>query len=162
MTTTTPGRLAGPAPRRHPSPAGGALVLAAVLVTAVSVLPIVVVLVNALGQGWSETVADVVRPRVWELLRNTVSMVVVSTSACAVLGVTCAWLVERTGLPGAGWWRVLLVAPLAVPAFVNAYAWVSLRPAMTGLGGAVHVGLRRDCGSTLTRVGERTGTGGRG
>ena len=36
MTTTTPGRLAGPAPRRHPSPAGGALVLAAVLVTAVS------------------------------------------------------------------------------------------------------------------------------
>ena len=29
-----------------------------------------------------------------------------------------------------------LVAPLAVPAFVNAYAWVSLRPSLTGLGGA--------------------------
>ncbi len=137
MTTTTPGRLTGHPPRRRASPAGGALVLAAVLVTAVSVLPIVVVLVNALGQGWSEAVADVVRPRVWELLRNTVSLVVVATSTCAVLGVACAWLVERTGLPGAGWWRVLLVAPLAVPAFVNAYAWVSLRPAMTGLGGAV-------------------------
>ena len=62
MTTTTTGRPAGPVRRQHPSPAGGALVLAAVLVTAVAVLPIVVVLVNALGQGWSEAVADVVRP----------------------------------------------------------------------------------------------------
>ena len=35
---------------------------AAVLVTAVSVLPIVVVVVNALGQGWSEAVTDVLRP----------------------------------------------------------------------------------------------------
>jgi iron(III) transport system permease protein len=110
---------------------------AALLVTGVSVLPIVVVLLNALGQGWSEAVADVVRPRVGELLRNTVSLVLLATSACAVVGVGCAWLVERTRLPRAGLWRVVLVAPLAVPAFVNAYAWVSLRPAMTGLEGAV-------------------------
>ena len=71
------------------------------------------------------------------LLRNTVSLVVVATATSAVVGVAGAWLVERTSLPGAAWWRIVLVAPLAVPAFVNAYAWVSLRPAMTGLGGAV-------------------------
>jgi iron(III) transport system permease protein len=135
-TTTLPPRAPARA-RRRPDPASALLVLAAVAVTAVAVLPIVVVLVNALGQGWSEAVADVVRPRVGELLRNTVSLVVLATGACAVVGVGCAWLVERTGLPGAGWWRVLLVAPLAVPAFVNAYAWVSLRPSLTGLGGAV-------------------------
>ena len=138
MSTTTAPRWL-PARRRHESPAGGALVAAAVLVTAVAVLPIVVVLASALGQGWSEVVADVVRPRVGELLRNTVSLVVLATGASAVVGVAGAWLVERTGLPGAAWWRVLLVAPLAVPAFVNAYAWVSLRPAMTGLSGAVFI-----------------------
>lgn len=134
MSTTT---VSTERTRRPPSPGSGALTLTAVLVTVVAVLPIVVVLVNALGQGWSEAVADVLRPRVGELLRNTVSLVVLATGASATLGVGCAWLVERTGLPGAPWWRALLVAPLAVPAFVNAYAWVSLRPAMTGLGGAV-------------------------
>jgi iron(III) transport system permease protein len=136
VSTTTGDRPAAATRRHRTTPATGALMTAAVLVTAVSVLPIVVVVVNALGQGWSEAVSDVLRPRVGELLRNTVSLVVVATSACAVLGVGCAWLVERARLPGAGWWRVLLVAPLAVPAFVNAYAWVSLRPSLTGLGGA--------------------------
>jgi iron(III) transport system permease protein len=126
------------APRRiRRAPADVTLLLTAVLMTAAAVLPIVVVLVNALSQGWSEAVAEVVRPRVGELLRNTVMLVVLATGACAVLGIGSAWLVERTRLPGAGWWRAALVAPLAVPAFVNAYAWVSLRPAMTGLTGAV-------------------------
>ena len=32
---------------------------------------------------------------------------------------------------------VLLVAPLAVPAFVNRFAWVSLAPWMQGFGGAL-------------------------
>ena len=73
--------------------------------------------------------------RVGELLSNTVSLVLVTTTACVVVGVGAAWLVERTELPAARWWRLALVAPLAVPAFVNAYAWVSLRPSLTGLGG---------------------------
>ena len=53
---------------------------------------------------------------------NTVSLVLVTTTACVVVGVGAAWLVERTELPAARWWRLALVAPLAVPAFVNAYA----------------------------------------
>ncbi len=56
-----------------------------------------------------------------------------------VLGTAAAWAVERTTLPGAGVWRMLLLAPLAVPSFVSSYAWISLRPGMTGLGGAVLV-----------------------
>ena len=47
-------------------------------------------------------------------------------AATAVLGVGLAFLVERTDLPGRRVWHGLLVAPLAVPAFVNGYAWVSL------------------------------------
>ncbi len=41
------------------------------------------------------------------------------------LGVAGAWVVERTDVPGRGWWHGLLCAPLAVPAFVNGYGWVS-------------------------------------
>jgi iron(III) transport system permease protein len=48
-----------------------------------------------------------------------------------------AWLVERTDLPGRSVWRPLFVAPLAVPAFVNSYAWVGAIPSLHGLGAGV-------------------------
>ncbi|MET1088332.1 MAG: iron ABC transporter permease, partial [Arthrobacter sp.] len=34
---------------------------------------------------------------------------------------------------GRKWWAVLLAAPLAIPAFVNSYAWVSAVPSLGGL-----------------------------
>jgi iron(III) transport system permease protein len=63
--------------------------------------------------------------------------VVLTCTITTVLGVGAAWLVERTALPWVGFWRVALVAPLAVPAFVNSFAWAALVPGLEGLGGAV-------------------------
>ena len=74
-----------------------------------------------------------VRPRVGELLVNTVALVVVTVPLCVVIGVAVAWLVERTDLPGRAFWRPLFVAPLAIPAFVNSYAWVGVIPSLHGL-----------------------------
>ena len=51
----------------------------------------------------------------------------------AVIGTAAAWLVERTTLPGRRVWRVPLVAPLAVPAFVNSSSG-SRRSRARGLG----------------------------
>jgi iron(III) transport system permease protein len=75
----------------------------------------------------------VVRPRVGELLINTVALVLITVPLCALIGVCLAWLTERTDLPGRGVWRPLFVAPLAVPAFVNSYAWVGVIPSIHGL-----------------------------
>lgn len=115
------------------------MAVAAAFVAACCVLPLVVVVVTAFGEGWSVAARHMFRPRVGELLLNTVSLVVVTTAAASVVGVGTAWLVERTRLAGASWWRVAFVAPLAVPAFVNAYAWVSLRPSLSGLAGAAFI-----------------------
>jgi iron(III) transport system permease protein len=79
------------------------------------------------------------RPRIAELLRNTVTLAVACMAATAALGVALALLVERTDLPGRRLWHGLLVAPLAVPAFVNGYAWVSLDRAVHGFTGALLV-----------------------
>lgn len=117
---------------RRPSP----VTAAALVVVTACVLPLVVIATDAFHGGWSAAVDQVLRPRVGELLLNTVGLVVLTTTACTAVGIAAAWLVERTGLPGARWWRIALVAPLAVPAFVNAYAWVSLRPSLAGLLGA--------------------------
>ena len=79
------------------------------------------------------------RPRIVELLRKTITLAAACMAATAALGVALAVLVERTDLPGPRLWHGLLVAPLAVPAFVNGYAWVSLDRGVHGFGGAFAV-----------------------
>ncbi|WP_109471717.1 ABC transporter permease [Ornithinimicrobium cavernae] len=112
---------------------------AAALVAALAVLPLVVVGVQASAGGPGTAIDFLFRPRVGELLVHTGQLIAVTVPATIAVGTLAAWLVERTDLPGAGWWRTLLLAPLAVPAFVSAYAWISLAPAMTGFLGAALV-----------------------
>ena len=76
------------------------------------------------------------RPRVGELLVNTGLLVVLSCTATAVIGTAAAFLVERVRVAGSRFWGPLLVAPLAIPAFVTSYGWVSMFPGIDGLFGA--------------------------
>ena len=62
------------------------------------------------------------------LLANTVSSPRRASRSARCIGTAAAWLVERTDLPGRRVLHVLLAAPLAVPAFVNSYGWISLTP----------------------------------
>lgn len=116
-----------------------ALVVAAAAVALVTVGPLAIVAGRAVPLGWTGVWAYLLRPRVGELVGNTVLLVAVTVPLTVLLGVGAAWLVERTTLPGAPAWRVLLLAPLAVPAFVASYAWSSAWPSLSGLGGAVLV-----------------------
>lgn len=128
-TAALPRRAAG----RYPP----VLLVAALAVALVMLAPIGYVLVFVLAEGPSGAAALLFRPRVGELLVNTTGLVLVGCTASAVIGTGAAWLVERTTLPGRRVWTVLMAAPLAVPAFVNSYGWVSVTPAVEGLGGAV-------------------------
>ena len=64
--------------------------------------------------------------RTLELLRNTISLVVATTATAASLGVSAAWLVERTNLPGRRVWSTLLALPLVIPSYVGALAILSI------------------------------------
>jgi iron(III) transport system permease protein len=121
---------------------GGAWVVGlSVLVSLLALLPIAYVIGVSLQTGWSTVLTLVFRPRVGELLVNTVLLVVLTIPLCVALGVTLAWLTERTDLPGRRWWSLLATAPLAVPAFVHSYAWVSLVPPIHGLFAGVLVSV---------------------
>ena len=109
-------------PSRGPSGIPFAVVAASLVVAALCVLPLLVVVTQSVDVGWSAAWELLWRPRVAELLRNTTSLVVLTVAATTVLGILAAWLVERTALPGARVWRVLMVCPLAVPAFVSAWS----------------------------------------
>lgn len=120
-------------------PAGWVALVIAGGLAAVSLIPLGYVGWSFITTGPDRAAALLIRPRVAELLLNTVGVVAVTVPACIVIGVAAAWLVERTDVPGRWLWRPLLVAPLAVPAFVNSYAWVGVAPSLHGFSAAVLV-----------------------
>ncbi len=128
-STTTAGRGKRPRP-----PFGvSAVSILAVLIALFSLIPLGYVIVMTAATGWDTAVDLIFRERVGELLLNTVLLMAITVPLCLALGVGGAWLVERTTLRGRKWWAVLLAAPLAIPAFVNSYAWVSAVPSLEGL-----------------------------
>jgi iron(III) transport system permease protein len=107
---------------------GGAL-----LVALIALLPLGFIAWVTVQTGWETAYALIVRPRVGELLINVVLLEACTIPLSIALVLALAWLTERTDLPGARIWAGLAVAPLAVPAFVHGYAWISLAPGLHGL-----------------------------
>jgi iron(III) transport system permease protein len=112
-------------------------VAVSVVVALIALIPLFFVVATAVGVGWDTAVRLLVRPRIGELLWNTTRLALACMALCALLGTAAAWLVERSTLPGRRVWNVLLVVPLAIPAFVNSYGWVSLTASVEGYAGAL-------------------------
>ncbi|MCO4262818.1 iron ABC transporter permease [Pseudarthrobacter sp. MDT3-26] len=110
-----------------------AVALLATLLALFALIPLGYVIYMTAITGWDASIELIFRPRVGELLVNTLLLMLIVVPATLVAGVGGAWLVERTKLQGHKWWAVLLAAPLAIPAFVNSYAWVSAIPSLEGV-----------------------------
>jgi iron(III) transport system permease protein len=121
--------------RRIPVP----LLLAAGLGATLVLLPLALTVGQALQVPLQDAVALIWRPLVGELLVNTIGLVLASVAVTAIVGVLCAWLVERTDLPGRGVFAVLAAVPLAIPPFITSYAWVSLSSDLQDFLGALIV-----------------------
>lgn len=136
MVSTHTDPIVRPRPPTRPGPllSGGIALL-----VAATFIPLGYVVWAVVSTGPARIYELVVRPRVGELLINTAGLVLVTVPLCVLLGIGAAWLVERTDVPGAAVWRPLLVAPLAVPAFINSYAWVGVWPTLHGFGAGVLV-----------------------
>jgi iron(III) transport system permease protein len=109
------------------------MLLGATLVALLALLPLGFVLWVTVQTGWEVAYALIVRPRVGELLTNVALLEACTIPLAIVLSIALAWLTERTDLPGARVWSWLAAAPLAVPAFVHGYAWISIMPGLHGL-----------------------------
>jgi iron(III) transport system permease protein len=126
-------------PRLRGRSTPAALLAIATAVALLVLLPLGFLLEQALSIGSSQVEALLFRPFVGTLLTNTVLLVALSTSACVILGVGVAWLVERSDVPGRRVWAVLAALPITVPAFVTSYSWVSITPSVQGFGGAATI-----------------------
>ncbi|MEQ9812624.1 MAG: iron ABC transporter permease [Azospirillaceae bacterium] len=70
--------------------------------------------------------------RFWELAGNTAIFAVGSTLFALLIGITLAWLVERTDMPLKGLVRTMIILPMATPPVLLAIAWVMLLSPRTG------------------------------
>ncbi len=127
--------------RRQRHLAGRAMLLLAGAVAFGALLPLGFILWIAIDTGWQTAFALIWRPRVGELLVNTLLLELCTLPPTILLAVALAWLTERSDLPGAKTFAWLTVAPLAVPAFVQSYAWVSLFPGFHGLPAAALISV---------------------
>jgi iron(III) transport system permease protein len=103
----------------------GPLGALALCVAAICALPHAAVLVAAFSAGTDVLghLAETVLPR---FAGNTLALVVLVCGMAFTIGVSTAWLVTMTEFPGRRWLEVLLVIPLAFPAYVLAYAYTHL------------------------------------
>ena len=115
------------------------LLLPVLLLVGLSLLPLLYVGTKAWQAGWAQAAHLLWRPFVFDLMRNTLLLMVGVTVTCALVGLSLAWLLERSNLPGRCLWGVILCLPFAVPAFVSSFTWVSLSSSFEGLGGAILV-----------------------
>lgn len=91
-------------------------------VAAACLLPMVAVALAAVTGG-TDTVAHLLGTVLPRYTATTLALVVLVAAGTLSLGVGAAWLVTMTRFPGARFFEVALVLPLAFPAYVLAYAY---------------------------------------
>ncbi|MGP3916974.1 ABC transporter permease [Nonomuraea sp. 10N515B] len=130
--------------RPRPARRGGGRIPAALLVPSLlaallALSPIAYLVVRAGEGGLGTAVRVLSRPRTLELAARSIGLAATVTALCVAIGVSLAWLVVRTDLPGRRVFGVLAALPLAVPSYVAAYTWVAAVPDLTGFAGSVLV-----------------------
>lgn len=116
-----------------------AVLAAAGLAALLAVVPVGVIVVQAAHAGAGHIAAVLFRPLVGRLFINTLALVAAATLCAAAIGTACAWVLERTAVRGRRLWAVVAAVPLAIPAFVTSYAWVSISPGLQDFWGALLV-----------------------
>lgn len=102
-----------------------ALTIGAGLLAALLALPIVAV-VTSLGDGASPVVAHLMDTVLLEHVTNSLLLSVLVAIGTIAVGVPAAWFVTMHDFPGRRLLEVVLVLPLAMPAYVIAYAYTDL------------------------------------
>jgi len=132
--------------RRHITPLLSPWSLGALVIAALVVMPVFSVIWIALAPAddiWSHLISTTL-PR---YLRNTLILMLSVGILSGLIGTGAAWLVTRYRFPFSGWLEWLLLLPLAIPAYVGAYALVDLFE----YAGPVQTGLRQMMGWTSPR-----------
>ena len=99
------------------------LVVAAVVLAAVAVLPLLAVIARGIAPDAAQTWTHLAGTVLPDYIANTLLLVLLVGAGAGVGGTATAWLVAHRRFPGAGLFDWALLLPLAMPAYVMAYAY---------------------------------------
>jgi iron(III) transport system permease protein len=99
--------------------------LMAGLITAICILPFFAIIWVALTSDVT-TIGNLAQTVLLGYVGNTIALVALVALGCALLGTGAAWLVVSCDFPARKLFEILLVVPLAFPAYVLAYAYTHL------------------------------------
>ncbi len=108
------GRLLGENPR---------LAITVTALTALLATPLAVIVLSFLQPGSSATLSSLAQTVLPEYIANSAALAIFVATGVAILGTGTAWLVTACQFPGRRVFEWLLILPLAVPAYVMAYAY---------------------------------------
>ena len=89
----------------------------------VAIVPLVYLGIRALDGGL-DALQPLLRARTAELIASTAALGLVVAVGAIAVGVPLAWLTTRTDLPGRRIWSILAIAPLGIPSYLLAFAFV--------------------------------------
>ncbi len=98
--------------------------VAAVLIAMLVLLPVISVLWIALSGGGADIWPHLLSTTLPRYVTNTVVLMIGVGLLTSIVGIGAAWLVTMYRFPGRDWLQWALLLPLAVPAYVGAYALV--------------------------------------
>ena len=102
-------------------------------------LPFLYILFRAIEVGLDRSFELLIRPRMAELLSNTMLLMVCVTIGSIFLGTLCAFLLERYRFFGKSFFEVAMSLPLCIPAFVSCFTWISLTFRVEGFWGTIGI-----------------------
>lgn len=98
----------------------------AVLAALVCAAPILAVASIALSDGSIDYLRHLAQTRLPTYVWNSVLVCTIAAAGAGLVGTGLGWLIARTEFPGRQVFAWILILPLAVPAYVAAYAWLDL------------------------------------
>lgn len=105
------------------NPPGPILLLIGIVTAILMSVPILYVIWRAVFAG-ADSWARLLGNRIPGLIWDTLSLVVAVTAAAITIGVSVAWLVVRTDLPGRKWLQWMMALPLVIPPYVGAVTYI--------------------------------------
>lgn len=102
-------------------------------------LPFLYVVMRSWQVGATRAYELLFRPRMFDLLGNTLMLMFGVTLISIVLGITCAVLFQRYRFFGKTFFQTAITLPLCIPAFVSCFTWISLTFRVEGFWGTVMI-----------------------
>jgi iron(III) transport system permease protein len=89
-------------------------------------LPLLYLVIRAWDVGLVRAADLLFRPRILEVVWNSLLLAGLVTALSFIIALPLAWLTVRTDLPWPAFWTVLTTLPLVIPSYVGAFALLSM------------------------------------